>query len=151
MSGVCYPYEVQSIYSQFYEAEILDEIKASLHEILHVMGSHDSTSEDVLHQNEQLVKDVKLYITEHYPDFNLSLSTITARTAQEFADKIANLLAGGVQQKGKHPFAEYAWNWFNTYSGGFSIGLSAGWYGSTSIKIISGYFCFARFTAVAAI
>ena len=41
---------------------------------------------------------------------------ITAKTAQEFADKVANLLASGVQQKGKHPFAEYAWNWFNTYS-----------------------------------
>lgn len=41
---------------------------------------------------------------------------IIAKTAQEFADKVANLLASGVQQKGKHPFDEYAWNWFNTYS-----------------------------------
>lgn len=41
---------------------------------------------------------------------------ITAKTAQEFADKVANLLTGGVQQKGTHPFTEYAWNWFNTYS-----------------------------------
>lgn len=41
---------------------------------------------------------------------------ITAKTAQEFADKVASLLAGGVQQKGTHPFTEYAWNWFNTYS-----------------------------------
>lgn len=37
---------------------------------------------------------------------------VTAKTAQEFADKIASLLASGVQQKGKHPFDEYAWNWF---------------------------------------
>ena len=41
---------------------------------------------------------------------------ITAKSAQEFADKIANLLAEGSQQSNKHPFAEYAWNWFNTYS-----------------------------------
>ncbi len=41
---------------------------------------------------------------------------IIAKTAQEFADKVANLLASGVQQKGKHSFDEYAWNWFNTYS-----------------------------------
>ncbi len=41
---------------------------------------------------------------------------LTAKTAQEFADKVASLLASGVQQKGKHPFDEYAWNWFNTYS-----------------------------------
>ena len=41
---------------------------------------------------------------------------VTAKTAQEFEDKVANLLTGGVQQKSKHPFSEYAWNWFNTYS-----------------------------------
>ena len=41
---------------------------------------------------------------------------ITAKTAQEFADKISNLLAGEVHPEGKHSFAEYAWNWFNTYS-----------------------------------
>ncbi|MBO5323782.1 MAG: tyrosine-type recombinase/integrase [Oscillospiraceae bacterium] len=41
---------------------------------------------------------------------------VTAKTAQEFADKVANLLTGSVQQKSKHPFSEYAWNWFNTYS-----------------------------------
>lgn len=96
MSGICYPYEIQSIYSQFYEAEILDEITASLHEILHVMDSHDSTSEDVLHQNEQLVKDVKLYITEHYPEFNLSLSTIALsfHTSPNVLGRIFKALAG---------------------------------------------------------
>ena len=42
---------------------------------------------------------------------------ITAKTAQEFADKIANLLAGGVQQKGKHTFAERT-NMGQTVTGG---------------------------------
>ena len=41
---------------------------------------------------------------------------ITAKTTQEFADKIASLLSGASPATGNHPFAEYAWNWFNTYS-----------------------------------
>lgn len=34
---------------------------------------------------------------------------------QEFADKVAKLL-DKPQNTGKHPFSDYAWNWFNTYS-----------------------------------
>ena len=41
---------------------------------------------------------------------------ITAQTAQEFADKVATLLSVAPQLTGNHPFAEYAWNWFETYS-----------------------------------
>ena len=40
---------------------------------------------------------------------------ITANSMQEVADKITKLL-GTPQDRGKHPFEEYAWNWFETYS-----------------------------------
>lgn len=40
---------------------------------------------------------------------------ITANSMQEFTDKITKLL-GAPQDRGKHPFEEYAWNWYNTYS-----------------------------------
>lgn len=40
---------------------------------------------------------------------------ITANNMQEVADKITKLL-GTPQERGKHPFGEYAWNWFQTYS-----------------------------------
>lgn len=40
---------------------------------------------------------------------------VRANTAQEFADKVVKAL-GAPQERGKHPFQEYAWNWFNTYS-----------------------------------
>ena len=40
---------------------------------------------------------------------------ITADTMQEFADKVVKLVSTP-QDHGKHPFDEYAWNWFNTYS-----------------------------------
>lgn len=40
---------------------------------------------------------------------------ITADTMQEFTDKVIQLL-GTPQDRGKHPFADYAWNWYNTYS-----------------------------------
>lgn len=39
---------------------------------------------------------------------------ITANTIQELADKIIKLT--GDTQVGKHLFADYAWNWYNTYS-----------------------------------
>lgn len=45
---------------------------------------------------------------------------ITAKTAQEFADKVAALTGAAscseTQQANKHPFDEYAWNWYYTYS-----------------------------------
>ena len=41
---------------------------------------------------------------------------IHANTEQEYADKLARLLSGDSQNKPKHNFAEYAWNWYNTYS-----------------------------------
>lgn len=40
---------------------------------------------------------------------------ITANSMQEFTDKITKLL-GTPLGRGKHLFADYAWNWFNTYS-----------------------------------
>ena len=40
---------------------------------------------------------------------------ITANSMQEFADKVTRLL-GTPQDRGKHLFVEYAWNWYNTYS-----------------------------------
>lgn len=40
---------------------------------------------------------------------------ITASSMQEFADKVAKLLSTP-QSAGRHPFGDYAWNWFNTYS-----------------------------------
>lgn len=40
---------------------------------------------------------------------------ITAGTMQEFTDKVIQLL-GTPQDRGKHPFADYAWKWYNTYS-----------------------------------
>ena len=40
---------------------------------------------------------------------------ITANTMQEFTDKVAKLLSAP-QDTSKHPFSEYAWNWYNTYS-----------------------------------
>lgn len=40
---------------------------------------------------------------------------ITANTMQEFTDKVAKLLCAP-QDTRKHPFPEYAWNWYNTYS-----------------------------------
>lgn len=40
---------------------------------------------------------------------------ITANNMQEVADKITKLLRTP-QERGKHPFGEYAWNWFQTYS-----------------------------------
>lgn len=40
---------------------------------------------------------------------------ITANSMQEFADKVAKLLIAP-HSNSKHPFVEYAWNWFNTYS-----------------------------------
>ena len=45
---------------------------------------------------------------------------ITARTAQEFANKIASLVTTeklhAPQRTTNHPFDLYAWNWFHTYS-----------------------------------
>lgn len=40
---------------------------------------------------------------------------ITASSMQEFADKVAKLLSTP-QSAGRHPFGDYAWNWFHTYS-----------------------------------
>lgn len=96
MSGISYPSDIQTIYPEFYEAEVLDEISASLHSILQRISSHDGTSESALQQNEQLVKDVKLYIVEHYPEFNLSLNTIAQsfHTSPNVLGRIFKALAG---------------------------------------------------------
>lgn len=42
---------------------------------------------------------------------------ITANSTQELIDKAMTLaLAEAPQDRSKHPFEEYAWNWYNTYS-----------------------------------
>lgn len=41
---------------------------------------------------------------------------IHANTEQEYANKLIKLLDIGPPETGKHPFNEYAWNWFETYS-----------------------------------
>ena len=41
---------------------------------------------------------------------------IHANTEQEYADKLMKLLDSKPPETGKHPFSEYAWNWFEVYS-----------------------------------
>lgn len=43
---------------------------------------------------------------------------IHANTEQEYADKLLKLIGtqGTTQERSKHPFSEYAWNWFEVYS-----------------------------------
>ena len=41
---------------------------------------------------------------------------IHANTEQEYADKLMKLLNNKPPEAGKHPFSEYAWNWFEVYS-----------------------------------
>ena len=41
---------------------------------------------------------------------------IHANTEQEYADKLAKLLSGNAENKPRHNFTDYAWNWYNTYS-----------------------------------
>lgn len=96
MSGISYPSDIQNIYPEIYEAEVLDEIGTSLHNMLQRISNHDSPSESALQQNEQLVKDVKLYIIEHYPEFNLSLNTIAQNfnTSPNVLGRIFKALAG---------------------------------------------------------
>lgn len=40
---------------------------------------------------------------------------VRANTMQEFTDKVVKLM-GTPQERGKHLFRDYAWNWFKTYS-----------------------------------
>lgn len=41
---------------------------------------------------------------------------IHANTEQKYADKLMKLLDSKPPEIGKHPFREYAWNWFEVYS-----------------------------------
>lgn len=41
---------------------------------------------------------------------------IRANSMQEFADKVLQRLGASAQDHEKHLFADYAWNWYNTYS-----------------------------------
>ncbi len=41
---------------------------------------------------------------------------IHASTEQEYADKLLMLSHGEPQERARHPFKEYAWSWFETYS-----------------------------------
>lgn len=96
MSGVYYPSDIQCIHAQLYEAEVLDEIYSSMREMLRLIGGHDDNSKTALQQNEQLVKDAKLYIIEHYPEFNLSLNTIAQKlnTSPNVLGRIFKTLVG---------------------------------------------------------
>lgn len=96
MSGISYPSDIQNMYPEFYEAEVLDEICTSLHNMLHRISNDNRSSESALQQNERLVNDVKLYIVEHYPEFNLSLNTIAQsfHTSPNVLGRIFKALAG---------------------------------------------------------
>lgn len=50
-----------------------------------------------------------------YITINGAKRWITADTMQEFAEKVIKL-SGTAPEPQKHPFDEYAWNWFNVYS-----------------------------------
>ena len=41
---------------------------------------------------------------------------VTAKSVQEFADKVSSMVAVQPKETSRHPFADYAWNWFETYS-----------------------------------
>ena len=41
---------------------------------------------------------------------------IRANTMQEFTNKVIQRLGASTQDQNKHAFADYAWNWYNTYS-----------------------------------
>jgi YesN/AraC family two-component response regulator len=96
MSGVELPYDIQALYPQFYEAEVLEEIRSSLCETLNRMGDRSDDSQSAILQNEQLVKDVKLYILAHYSEYNLSLNTLAAqfKTSPNVLGRIFKAVAG---------------------------------------------------------
>lgn len=96
MSGVDFPHNFQRLYSTFYEAEVLEDVRASLRETLTTMYAHSDASESALQQNDQMIKDVKLYIAEHYSEFNLSLNTLAAHfhTSPNVLGRIFKALAG---------------------------------------------------------
>jgi YesN/AraC family two-component response regulator len=60
------------------------------------MYTHSDASESALQQNEQMIKDVKLYIMEHYSEFNLSLNTLAEKfhTSPNVLGRIFKALAG---------------------------------------------------------
>jgi len=96
MSGVEFPNDIQALYSRFYEAEVLEEVRACLYETLNSMGDRSDDSQSALLQNEQLVKDVKLYIVSHYSEYNLSLNTLAAHfhTSPNVLGRIFKAVAG---------------------------------------------------------
>lgn len=96
MGGVYYPSDIQGIHAQLYEAEVLDEIRSALREMFCLIGGHNNNSETAPQKNKQLVKDVMLYIAEHYPEFNLSLNTIAQsfNTSPNVLGRIFKTLTG---------------------------------------------------------
>ena len=88
--------EAQNIYPILYEAEVLDDIRLSLHRMLQHVSNQNEDSTTVLQQSEQIVNDVKLYILEHYHEFNLSLNTISENfhTSPNVLARIFKPLAG---------------------------------------------------------
>ena len=96
MSGLEFPENSRILYADFYDAELLDEVSAALQNMLQQLSSHDDESPSALQLNKQLINDVKLYIIEHYPEFNLSLSTIAQQfhTSPNVLGRIFKALAG---------------------------------------------------------
>lgn len=96
MSGVDFPHDFHQLYSTFYKAEVLEDVRTSLRETLTTMYANSDASESALQQNEQLIQDVKLYILEHYSEFNLSLNTLAEQfhTSPNVLGRIFKALAG---------------------------------------------------------
>lgn len=86
--------------------------------------SPDSSTQDTAHLENQIESDSVPYQKGDYDmatKINQSIMLngekhwIRASSMQDFADKIAKLLETP-QPIGTHLFADYAWNWFETYS-----------------------------------
>lgn len=76
-SGANLLYDMQELYRHFYDAEVLEEIKEAFHqELIRVENDMPKNSNITYHKYEQFVEDAKLYIQQHYSDFNLSLDSI---------------------------------------------------------------------------
>lgn len=96
MSGLELPHNFQQLYAEFYEAEVLEDVRTSLRKTLTSMCANSDASESALQQNEQLIQNVKLYIMEHYSEFNLSLNTLAEQfqTSPNVLGRIFKALAG---------------------------------------------------------
>lgn len=76
-SGANLLYDMQGLYKHFYGAEVLEEIKEAFHqELIRAENDMPKKSNVTYQKYEQSVEEAKLYIQQHYSDFNLSLDSI---------------------------------------------------------------------------